>query len=60
MKLDSVQITYFKIPSRMKYFSFIKDPPTYEETAGTSGKFKSDFNPKYPVFRRATSYSSND
>lgn len=41
------------------------DPPTYEEAthvANASGddKAKKNFNPKYPMFRRNTSYSSNN
>lgn len=35
---------------------FISDPPSYEDALKSGPNFK----PKYPVYRRATSYSSHD
>lgn len=36
---------------------FNENPPTYEEAMNMGGESSNNFKPKYPMFRRQTSYS---
>lgn len=48
--------SYFEM-NRFLMIQYFSDPPTYEEAIASEGGGSNNFKPKYPMFRRQTSYS---